>query len=333
MSFEGFVRVINNSGEDYADAQIRMVVGTINLVEKVRDLAQRGLVSAEEADRYARRAMKAREFKKEAQRELLGALRVDFSEAEAAPKEIVKEGLSEYFIFTVEGTETVKNSWSKRMRLFQGKEVPFRVQYRYRPQEYGAQMVRLFLLRNDTASDLGTTPLPDGMVRLSRDNGRDGLSFLTQQQIKYVPIGQEIELNLGPDPEVIHEWVCRRSWRDGFWFKRHGVNVYFSPEQGHRIEVKDAVAGWDDHQLWVERIRNYRAKPIEVEIRRSFDGHVILRSNLSPTLYDYRSPQIASQIESAQTVELPYELVYHQVYNKKQDDVTLEAGDATGADS
>jgi hypothetical protein len=35
LGFEGFVRVFNNSGEEYEDAQVRLVVGTINLVEKI----------------------------------------------------------------------------------------------------------------------------------------------------------------------------------------------------------------------------------------------------------------------------------------------------------
>jgi hypothetical protein len=319
------VRVINNSGEDYADAEVRMVVGTINLVEKVRELAQRGIVSAEEAQLYEQRSLRARDFDKAARSELYGAMRMGVDVAEMAPKEIVKQGLSEYFLFSVEGTETVRNGWSKRMRLFQGKNVPFRIQYRYRPQEYGPAMVRMFLLRNDATSDLGTTPLPDGIVRLSRDNGRDGLSLLVQQRIKYVPIGQEIELNLGPDPEVIHERICRRSWRDTFWFKRHGVDVYYNTEQGHRIEIDDTVAGWDDHQSWVERIRNYRSKPIDVEIRRSFDGHVVFRSNLEPTLYDYRSPQFTAQVPAGKRADLAYEVVFHQGHNKKQNDVTLEA--------
>src|SRR5512145_663906 len=38
MGFEGFVRVSNNSGEDYENAQVRLVVGTINLVEKIAQL-------------------------------------------------------------------------------------------------------------------------------------------------------------------------------------------------------------------------------------------------------------------------------------------------------
>ena len=133
--------------------------------------------------------------------------------AAAEPKEIIKEGLSEYFIYTIEGTETIANGWSKRMRSFEGQTVPFKIEYRYRPQEYGDQLVRMYLLKNNEESKLGTTPLPDGVVRVFRDNGRDGLSYLTQQQIKYVPIGDKIELNLGPDPEVIFELIKLRVFR------------------------------------------------------------------------------------------------------------------------
>ena len=59
--------------------------------------------------------------------------------------------------------------------------MPFKIQYRYRPAEYGEQLVRMYLLTNNKDSKLGTTPLPDGVVRVFRDNGRDGLSYLTQQ--------------------------------------------------------------------------------------------------------------------------------------------------------
>src|SRR6185295_1644921 len=81
-------------------------------------------------------------------------------------KQIIKEGLSEYFIYSIEGTETIPNGWSKRMRSFEGKSIPFAIQYRYRPMEYGDQLVRMYLLTNNTDCKLGTTPLPDGTVRV-----------------------------------------------------------------------------------------------------------------------------------------------------------------------
>ncbi|MCG8408706.1 MAG: hypothetical protein MI923_26170 [Phycisphaerales bacterium] len=326
MSFEGFVRITNNSGEDYADAQIRLVVGTINLVEKVAELARRGAISKDEEDEYRKGLKTVRTFKKKFARAELRdrvAGRLAMATA-AAPKEIIKEGLSEYFIYTIEGQETIRNTWSKRMRSFQGKRVPFRIQYRYRPAEYGDQLVRLFLLRNDDASDLGTTPLPNGALRLFRDNGREGLSFLVQQQIEYVPVGQEIVMNLGHDPEVIHERIRLKSWRDDFWYAREGFTVYYSPQKGHRIRTNDKVAGWDDHQQWIERIRNNREKPIDVEIRRTFAGHVAFRSDLAPVLHDYRTPQFTTTVEPGGKQELAYHLVTHQGYNKKQDNVTLE---------
>ena len=35
-------------------------------------------------------------------------------------KQIIKEGLSEYFIYTIEGTETIRDGHAKRMRSFEG---------------------------------------------------------------------------------------------------------------------------------------------------------------------------------------------------------------------
>ena len=100
--------------------------------------------------------------------------------------------------------------------------MPFKIQYRYRPSEYGEQLVRMYLLTNDVPSKLGQSPLPDGVVRVFRQNGRGGLSYLTQQAIKYIPVGDKIELNLGPDPEVIFELIKLKAFRDNIWLAWRG---------------------------------------------------------------------------------------------------------------
>ena len=41
LNVTGYVRVTNDSGELYDNAQTRLVVGKINLVEKIADLARR----------------------------------------------------------------------------------------------------------------------------------------------------------------------------------------------------------------------------------------------------------------------------------------------------
>jgi hypothetical protein len=242
------------------------------------------------------------------------------------PKEIIKEGLSEYFIYTIEGTETIQNGWSKRMRSFEGQTVPFKVQYRYRVPEYGDRLVRMYLLTNNKESKLGTTPLPDGMVRVFRHNGRDGLSFIVAQQIKYVPIGDKIELNLGPDPEVIFELVKLKTWRDNIWVQIQGADVFKRvDEPGVEIEVNSSVVGWDDHTLFAQRIRNYTKKPIDVEVRRTLPGHIVFRSSLGAKNFDYQTVEYHAQVKPMEKASLAYEVLQHQGRNAKQNSVTVEA--------
>ncbi len=323
MNVTGFVRVFNNSGEEYENAQVRLVVGTINLVEKIAELAQRqyGVPAAELEGKQVE------DLRRDAgMRLMLQAARSAPAAAEA-PKEIAKESLGEYFIYTVPGTETIPNGWSKRLRSFDGPDAKFDIQYRYRPAEYGDQLVRMFLLKNNTESNLGTTPLPDGVVRVYRDNGREGLAFLAAQNVKHVPIGDDIELNLGPDRQVIHEWIKLKTWRDNVWFQRSGVSVYKNLGGVHKIEINDAVVGWEDHVQYVERIRNYSGKPINVEIRRAFPGHTVFISKLNPTQHDFQTVQLTATCPPGQKTELPYHVRTLQGYLAKQNNVTLETGE------
>jgi len=324
MGLEGFVRVSNNSGEEYEDAQVRLVVGTINLVEKIATLAR---VPMNEVGRLSG-AVRSR-LQRDALKDAMAGPAPGANASTPTPDEktIVKEGLSEYFIYSIEGTETIRNGWSKRMRSFDAKAAEFKIQYRYRPAEYGDQLVRLYLLANDKAAKLGTTPLPDGVVRLFRDNGRGGLSYLTQQAIKYIPIGDKIELNLGVDRNVIFELIKLRQYRDEIWMHMHGPDVFHRIGGGVQIELNSSVAGWDAHDIYTQRVRNYTAKPIELEIRRSFPGHVFFKSALKPTLHDFQTPQFTATVEPGQKSDLLFEVVTRHGHNARQNNVTLETAE------
>ena len=269
LNLEGFVRVNNNSGEEYEDAQVRLVVGRINLVQKIAELARITPQQVTELGVAARDHYRVAAVKLAMDMPLSDAAAAPAPAKHEEPKQVAKEGLGEYFIYTIEGTETIRNGWSKRMRSLEAAKVPFKIQYRYRPAEYGDQLVRMYLLTNDKDSKLGTTPLPDGVVRVFRENGRDGLSFLVAQSVKYTPIGDKIELNLGPDPEVIFDLIKLRTWRDNLWMQLQGASVFRKfGEPGVAVEVNSSVVGWDDHTLYSQRVRNYTKKPIDLEVRR-----------------------------------------------------------------
>ena len=334
LRLESFVRVNNRSGEDYENAQVRLVVGTINLVEKIAELAKVpvGRVKDEVNEEDYR------ELRQKAGRRMMAPaapapmMAMDMAagamQEMEAPKEIIKEGLSEYFIYTIEGTETVPNGWAKRLRSFEAAGVPMTVEYRYRPREYGEPLTRLYLLRNDAASKLGRTPLPDGMLRVFRANGRDGLSYLAAQNLKYVPIGDKIELNLGPDPAVVFELLKQKVYRDNLWFQIKGGNLYRKlGEEGFKLELDSQVAGWDEHTVYRQKIRNYTRKPIHVQIRREYPGDIVFRSRLNPTLHDFQTVQFETDIPAGGKAELDYEVIARLGYNQKQNRVELQPGE------
>ena len=327
LAFEGFVRVTNHSGEAYEDAQVRLVVGTINLVEQIAQLAQMPTLQSEVSGRRGRALVLGRAIRKAEEKFRRDeTLEEGYdSRSRLGQKAIVKEGLSEYFIFSIPGTETIPNGWSKRLRAIEAAEVPFTVQYRYRPMEYGERLVRLYTFKNDAACKLGGAPLPDGMIRVFRDNGRDGLSYLAQMPTKYIAIGDKVEVNLGEDPEVIFELVKLRAARDNIWMQLRGMDVFRRVgEPGVEIDVNSAVAGWDDREVYAQRIRNYTAKPIEVEVRRGFPGHVVFRSALPGVkLHDFQTVQFTATVAAGEKADCLYELIRHQDRNSKQSNVTL----------
>jgi hypothetical protein len=323
MSFEGFVRVFNNSGEEYEDAQVRLVVGKINLVEKIAQLAN--IAVSEVAAMDSGKLNESRRTVLSATLSRSGGMGGGGKGMAEKPKEIIKEGLSEYFIYTIEGTETINNGWSKRMRSLEGQKILFKIEYRYRPQEYGENLVRLYLLKNDVASKLGTTPLPDGIVRVFRDNGRDGLSYLTQQATKYIPIGDKIELNLGRDPEVIHELIKLRTFRTDLILQINGTTEFRKiGGDGAFKEENATLVGWDDHEILTERIRNYSGKPINVEIRRPIPGHIIYKSSLDPKLHDYQTVELHTTVPAGKKADHLFEIVRKQGTSAKQNNITLE---------
>ncbi|MBT6274335.1 MAG: hypothetical protein HOI95_09400, partial [Chromatiales bacterium] len=218
---DGFIKVRNSSGENYEGAEVRVVVGTINLVQKIAELARVPMGQVDALSERVRDSLRTRAAKRfmrapAVERPAVPAMAMP---APDAPKEIIKEGLSEYFIYSIEGTETIADGWSKRLRSFDAKAVPLDVRYRFRAKEYGQQLVRMYLMRNDEASKLGTTPLPNGQVSVFHSTADGGLRYLTSQPIQYVPVGDRLELNLGRDPDVGFELKTLSAWRDEVWLK------------------------------------------------------------------------------------------------------------------
>jgi hypothetical protein len=252
MNLSGQVRVTNHSGEDYEKAQVRLVVGVIRLVEEIAQLARikTGVYSVN-AVGYV--VLKQAENRFADAIDLAAAAGATMAQA---PKPIVKEGISEYFLYTVEGRDTIPDGWSKRLPSFKAADVPITSFYKFEREFSGDQVRRFYRFTNSIASKLGNEPLPDGSVSALRFVSDDKLyGFVGRTSVKYIPVNEAVELELGRDQEVL----IKPRLMD--WQKS---DVQFD----NRGDVKGSTV----KETWQLELQNSREIDVLIDLRRNFSG-------------------------------------------------------------
>jgi hypothetical protein len=274
MGLDGYIRVINNSGEDYPNAEVRLVVGTVNLVEDIAGLAQ-GKWRYADLDEEKRDRVR-NGFKKKMKRAEAAKMAMDSEDAAPAPaapmamaqkpKEIVKEGLSEYFLFTVEGKEKIPNGWQKRLKAFSAKDVDVKVIYKASDRLTGGTVHKFYEFRNvkekgqDPKTSLGVSPLPDGTVHIFSEDAKNNLSYQGGVYMKYVATGDKVKLDAGETREV----VLRTFTRD---FKRYGFTTDTRYDKAHYVKA------WTDEYFYEHELENTLSRAVSVEVERTFPGN------------------------------------------------------------
>jgi hypothetical protein len=256
MRLQGYVRVTNNSGEDYENAQTRLIVGKVHILDQIAELARRQYPYGRPGERREL-LEESLEQEGEARRRLSRARAFTVAPAAgpARPKEITKEGLSEYFLYTIEGTETIPTGWSKRLMSFDKDDVPVVNLYKYEQQRYGNSVVRFLSFKNDEEHELGETPIPGGMLKVYRNTGDAGhLSYTGQSSFKYIPVDEDVELNLGAVANVVVEPKLMEFKTENYRFDRRGD-----------------ISGWDEISTVAIEVRNTRDIQVKVEIKRNFN--------------------------------------------------------------
>ncbi len=261
MTFAGNVRVTNRSGEDYPDAQIRLMVGVVRLVERIVRLLATNVL-ANQPFEYPRRTSRQKtepachRQTRPMGRGMEGKSLDDLAKKSAEAKAVVKEAIGEYFLYTVEGRDTIANGWSKRLPSFKAAEVPITSYYKYEKERYGAAVMRFYKFKNNKDSKLGAEPLPDGAVMAFRSVTKDNLyNFVGRTVVKYIPIDEEVEMQLGNDAEV------RIQPKMMDWKK---VDIAFN-KSGN-------VDGSTTKATWEIELQNSKSIPVTVDIRRNFSG-------------------------------------------------------------
>ena len=270
MSFDGFVRVINNSGEDYPNTEVRLVVGTVNLVENIADLANGSwryqdleLSKKEQVRQNFKRRIHRAEGAKMADDAPVAAPANGGYEA-SKPKDIIKEGISEYFLFTIEGKETIPNGWQKRLKAFRAEDVDVTVIYRASDRLTAGEIHKFYEFKNemkkggDPKISLGVSPLPDGAVQIFSEDSKKNLSYQGGMSMKYIATGDKIKLDSGLTREVVLRTFTRDFKRYDFITDTHYDKSYY-------------VKAWTDEYFFEHEIENSLNRSVKVELERIFE--------------------------------------------------------------
>jgi hypothetical protein len=254
MRLKGYVRVTNNSGEDYENAQTRLIVGKVHILDQIAELARRQYPYGRPGQVPVPQTPMPQPMVED-QRRTRGVVMEALAAMPSRPKEVKKEGLSEYFLYTIEGTETIPNGWSKRLLSFDVDQVPVVNLYKYEEERYGPSVVRFLSFKNDEEHKLGETPIPGGMLKVYRDAGDQGhLSYTGQSSFKYIPVDEDVELNLGPVANIVVE-----------------PKLMDFETENYRFDRRDNVSGWDEIRTFQIEVRNTRDIDVKVEIKRNFN--------------------------------------------------------------
>ena len=300
MQLAGNVRVANNSGEDYENTSVRLVVGTIRLVEEIARLARHGHVQSSDGAKEPGQPLSEMRWKEGEKKASAGRMPLPLDLAGAlfdgrteSLREVKKETLSEYFLYTVEGRDTIPTGWSKRLPSFTAPGVPITALYKFERERWGAQVMRYLSFTNSPDAKLGKEPLPDGRVQAFRLDTPDRLlSYLGATAVKYIPINESVELELGADQNVLVKPTLMN------WEK---TNLAFD-DNGN-------VKGWNIKETWKLELQNSRDIAVTVDLRRNFRGDWTLTTTDTYEKVDANKVKFLILLKPREKRELTYELL------------------------
>ena len=297
MSVKGFLQIANQSGEDYPNARISLVVGDLHLVSDEileNQLALgAGLAGpqglAGPAGPPGAPAPAAEKARRAGEREdALEDMVYDLDDRVAVAG---ATGVSEHFVYELGARETIEDGWSKQLLSFSAWPVPFEVVHKYSGGEHPTVYLKF---RNDEEHVLGEAPLAEGVISLFQRTEGGGLNAIADTTMPHTAVGDEAEVELQDDIDVVVESKMMDYKKFRFEFDRNKRPSGYEEERSFRIEIF-----------------NTKDREINLEVTQQFDG---VWSIESPQEYEKKT---ANEVEWKLTVPAGEKMVIEYTVTHK----------------
>ena len=205
-------------------------------------------------------------------------------EACGARKQVIKQGLSEYFLFTIEGREDIEDKQPKRLVALKVADVPLECFYKLSDRDGGQAFTKFYRFKNikllrrqgqgEEALGHGEPracrPCPTARCGCSPSTRTKDLAYVGGTTTKYVPIGDRVEVNVGRDQDI----TIQRRLKDqkianvvARQYKRRLDNTF--------VQYYDLV-DYDETFYFEEEIVSGKPVAAKTELERRFDANVVL---------------------------------------------------------
>jgi hypothetical protein len=185
LDLSGWVTIDNQSGGVYKDARLKLVAGEVNRVAE---------------------PMMARK-----------AMRSDMMMVNAAAPQFEEKAFFEYHIYDLQRRTTIKDKQTKQISLLEAAGVEARKEflvygaanyYFYAsPGQKQKQDVNVFVeFKNSQANQVGM-PLPQGTVRMYKEDTDGSLQFVGEDNIQHTPKDETVRLKIGKAFDIVAERV------------------------------------------------------------------------------------------------------------------------------
>src|SRR5208283_4281981 len=124
--------------------------------------------------------------------------------------------------------------------------------------------------------NLGLSPLPNGTVRLFSEYTNKDLAYVGGTETKYVPIGDRVKVNVGPDKDI----TIHRRLKDQ---KISNVVVrQYKRRLDNEFVLYYDLIDYDEMFFYEEELVSGKPVPTKIEVERQFDANVVLWSEGEP---------------------------------------------------
>lgn len=205
IRFSGWVNIENKNEQNFTKAKIILVTGAPHVLPE----------EIKKEDRYLERVQ---------------TLSMD----ETRPPEIIKEAISEYYMYQIEGSRELKGQAKASFELFSSWHLPYQLTYHFNFNQWGVFPRAIYEFKNPQ-----TFPLPAGPIRFWLLSGEARVDYLGQSKFEYAAQGEKIELSIAENKGLKLERKMTAFSRAGLEFGSKKNLIKYYEEEAYKVGISN----------------------------------------------------------------------------------------------